>query len=285
MDAIRKKMQSLKTETDAMTQQANHHEKEAELANKRADKFDCEIRDLQKKIGNLEAKYDEVSEKFIQATTKEEEKEKDWKDKEDDVNNLSRRMLLVEDEVNRRESEMANMVMELCVTSRTADQIARRVKVLQSKTLTNEVLLEELDKDAKEAKMMCEDSEKKYGEIARRLGVMEDELKRALERAAIAEDKNINLEDQLRNVGENMKALEVAEEKALAREERFKEQIRSLVQRLKEADKRAEYGEMNITKLNIRIDEIEDEIVREKLKIKHVSDELSDTFDDMLNRY
>ena len=55
--------------------------------------------------------------------------------------------------------------------------------------------------------------------------------------------------------------------------------------RLKEADKRAEYSEMNITKLNIRIDDIEDEIVREKLKIKHVSDELSDTFDDMLTRY
>jgi chromosome segregation ATPase len=86
-------------------------------------------------------------------------------------------------------------------------------------------------------------------------------------------------------VGENMKQLEVAEERAMSREEKFKEHIRSLVQRLKEADKRAEYGEMNITKLNIRIDDIEDEIVREKLKIKHVSDELSDTFDDMLTRY
>ena len=45
---------------------------------------------------------------------------------------------------------------------------------------------------------------------------------------------------------------------------------------------RYEYGEMNITKLNHRIDDIEDEIYREKLKIKKVSDELSDTFDDML---
>ena len=93
------------------------------------------------------------------------------------------------------------------------------------------------------------------------------------------------LEEQLRAVGENMKQLEVSEEKALQREEKFKEQIRHVVMRLKEADKRAEYGEMNITKLNIRIDDIEDEIVREKLKIKHVSDELSDTFDDMLTRY
>ena len=36
---------------------------------------------------------------------------------------------------------------------------------------------------------------------------------------------------------------------------------------------------------NLRIDDIEDEIYREKLKIKKVSDELSDTFDDMLEHY
>ena len=48
---------------------------------------------------------------------------------------------------------------------------------------------------------------------------------------------------------------------------------------------RYEYGEMNITKLNQRIDDIEDEIYREKLKIKKVADELGETFDDMLAHY
>ena len=48
---------------------------------------------------------------------------------------------------------------------------------------------------------------------------------------------------------------------------------------------RYEYGEMNITKLNQRIDDIEDEIYREKLKIKKCSDELDDTFDDMIANY
>ena len=42
---------------------------------------------------------------------------------------------------------------------------------------------------------------------------------------------------------------------------------------------------MNITKLNHRIDDIEDEIYREKLKIKRTADELNDTFDDMMNHY
>ena len=285
MDAIRKKMQSLRTETDTMTAQADHLEKISAEANKKADKHDAEIRDLHKKIQSLETRYDEAAEKLIQVTTKEEEKDKEWKLAEEDVNNLNRRMLLVEEEVKRRDTELASCVMNICHRSKEADKIARQVKVLQSKTMTNEVLLEELDKEVKEAKFMHEDGDRKYVEIARRFGIMEEELKRALERAAMAEDKNFEIEEQLRSVGENMKQLEVAEEKAIQREERFKEQIRSLVMRLKDADKRAEYGEMTITKLNIRIDEIEDEIVREKLKVKKLSDELSDTFDDMLTRY
>lgn len=51
------------------------------------------------------------------------------------------------------------------------------------------------------------------------------------------------------------------------------------------AETRFEFGEMNITKLNQRIDDIEDEIYREKLKIKKVADELGETFDDMLSNY
>ena len=48
---------------------------------------------------------------------------------------------------------------------------------------------------------------------------------------------------------------------------------------------RFEYGEMNITKLNQKIDNIEDEIYREKLKIQKCADEMGDTFDDMLAHY
>ena len=42
---------------------------------------------------------------------------------------------------------------------------------------------------------------------------------------------------------------------------------------------------MNSNFFNLRIDDIEDEIYREKLKIKKVSDELNETFDDMLDHY
>merc|ERR1711879_567479 len=59
-------------------------------------------------------------------------------------------------------------------------------------------------------------------------------------------------------------------EKALEREEKLVEKILSLQNKYKVTEARFEYGEMNITKLNQRIDDIEDEIYREKLKIRSV---------------
>merc|ERR1712131_157091 len=102
------------------------------------------------------------------------------------------------------------------------------------------------------------------------MGVQESELKRGLERAELAEKNLKSIEEELETVGENMKQLEKSAEKALEREEKLVEKILSLQNKYKITEARFEYGEMNITKLNQRIDDIEDEIYREKLKIKSV---------------
>merc|ERR1711915_1018815 len=96
------------------------------------------------------------------------------------------------------------------------------------------------------------------------------ELKRGIERAELAEKNLKGVEDELDSVGENMKILENSAAKALEREEKLVEKILQLQHKYKAAEARFEYGEMNITKLNQRIDNIEDEIYREKLKIKNI---------------
>merc|ERR1712150_215398 len=99
-------------------------------------------------------------------------------------------------------------------------------------------------------------------------------------------EKNLKgIEEELESVGENMKQLEKSAEKALEREEKLVVKILNLQQKFKVTEARFEYGEMNITKLNQRIDDIEDEIYREKLKVKKCADDLNDTFDDMLANY
>ena len=65
----------------------------------------------------------------------------------------------------------------------------------------------------------------------------------------------------------------------------FQEQIKIINKRLKDTEAKSEYAEMNISKLHLRIDELEDEIIREKMKINALSNQLDDTFNEMLIKY
>ena len=96
------------------------------------------------------------------------------------------------------------------------------------------------------------------------------------------EKKLSDLEEELRVVGQNLQQLEVSEEKALQREENYQTQIQNLADLLKSAVDREESSTMNVQRLNIRIDQIEEDLLNEKLKIKAVSDDLDSTFTDML---
>ena len=103
---------------------------------------------------------------------------------------------------------------------------------------------------------MLEDSERKYEDISRKLGTLETELERTNERGEAVENKIISLEEELKVVGQNLQSLEVSEEKALAREENYQNQMRVLSDSLKMAENREENALMNIQRLNIRIDQV-----------------------------
>ena len=60
-----------------------------------------------------------------------------------------------------------------------------------------------------------------------------------------------------------------------------KSHLHFIMSRFKRAETRAENSEMNIQRLNIRIDQIEDELIHEKMKIKGVSDDVDGTFKQM----
>merc|ERR1719374_210468 len=191
----------------------------------------------------------------------------------------------MEEEAKKSEQSLADTVTKLAVTSKDADNVLKAVKVVESKCMNNEVAIEELDKNLRATIKMASDNEQKLDELSRKLGVQEAELKRGIERAELAENNLQSVEKELESVGENMKVLEKSSEKALEREEKLKDKILQIQHKFKAAEARFEYGEMNITKLNMKIDDIEDEIYREKLKIKKCSDELDETFDDMIANY
>jgi len=285
MDAIRKKMQSLKGETDGLYNTIKKFEDASAASNAVSDQCDCDIRDFGKKVHSLEIEFDETNDKMTKAIESLEEKEKSFKEVEGDVCALTRRIMLMEEEAKKSETNLADTVTKLALSSKEADGILKKVKIFESKCMNNEVTIEELDKNLRQTSKLASDNEQKLDELSRKLGVQEDELERAMARAELAENNLKGVEEELQNVGENMKSLEKSAEKATEREEKLLDKIYSLQSKYKAAEGRFEYGEMNISKLNQRIDDIEDEIYREKLKIKKVSDELGDTFDDMLAHY
>merc|ERR1712012_852009 len=148
---------------------------------------------------------------------------------EADVSALTRRIMLMEEEAKKSDETLASTITKLAVTSKEADNILKKVKVFESKCMNNEVTIEEYDKNLRQTTKMASDNEQKLDELTRKLGVQEDELRRALERAELAENKLKSIEEELQ-----------------------------IHQKYKVAEGRFEYGEMNITKLNQRIDDIED---------------------------
>merc|ERR1712234_39726 len=261
MDAIRKKMQSLKAETEGLYATIQKFEDDTKLYVARADQADCDLRDYGKKVQNFEIAFDETNDKLTKAIESLEEKEKSFKEVEGDVAALARRIMLMEEEAKKSEQNLAETVTKLAMNSKAADNVLKTIKVVENTCLNNEVTIEELDKNLRATAKMASDNEQKLDELSRKLGVQEAELKRAVERAEMAEAKLKGIEEKL------------------------VEKIYNLQSKYKTTEARFEYGEMNITKLNQRIDDIEDEIYREKLKIKKCSDELDDTFDDMIANY
>jgi len=285
MDAIRKKMQSMKTEIDEMYERVAEYERTTREYNKVSDSLDAELRDLSKKVQKFESRVEETMEALQASAATMESAENSFNDIDDDVNAQTRRIMLLEEECFIQVEKLANTVSKLAVMSKEADNIVKGCRHWENITMNNEAEIEDTDKATRNAKKIEDQSQMKYDNLARSLSMIEDELKRANERVKIAEERVKIIEQDLESIGENQVQLEKSEEKARKREEKYQEQIQLINSKLKQAESRFEYAEMNISKLHHKIDELEDDIIREKTKVNAVSMQLDDTFTEMLTKY
>merc|ERR1712241_1594314 len=120
-----------------------------------------------------------------------------------------------------------------------------------------------------------------YEEVVKKLAACDSDLEKAEERADTGEMKILELEEELRVVANNLKSLEVAEEKANQREKSYKEQIKALIAKLKQAEARAGFADKSVQKLQAEVDRLEDELVAEQEKYKAITEELEQTFAEM----
>merc|ERR1712107_174615 len=134
---------------------------ETKEANAKCDQHDCDIRDLGKKIQGYEVEFDETNDKLTKSLAALEEKEKNYKNAEEEVSALSRRIMLMEEEAKKADSTLAETVTKLAMASKEADGILKKVKHFENKTMRNEVEIEEADKNLRETSKMASDNEQK----------------------------------------------------------------------------------------------------------------------------
>jgi len=282
MDSIKKKMQSLANETSSAVNRFQKWEKEVTSINANADHLEDQVKAIQKKIQQTESAFDVTTEDLFNQTIKLEEMEKKAGNAEGQVGDLARRLMLMEEQAIRSEERLAISVTNLAKTSLMADKSLGDQNDIMNVCMKKSENNDDLEKQLKESLFTKTESENKYETLAQKLKIKESESERSNERADTIECKFIDIEDELKEVGAKQQALEVSEEKSLEKEEVLQKQIKELMTKLTNANARCENSEMDIGRLNVRIDKVEEDLVIEKMKIKQVSDDLNKCFDDML---
>merc|ERR1712126_121749 len=89
------------------------------------------------------------------------------------------------------------------------------------------------------AQKMAEDADRKYDDASKKMMQCEGSLEISDERASTGELKIVELEEELKVVANNLKSLEVSEDKANQRETYYKDEIKKLTGKLKQSVTRA----------------------------------------------
>ena len=165
-------------------------------------RFVFQVRNIQKKMQSLEGQFDTCTEQLFEVTLKLEVKEKNLANAEGESGSLSRRVLLIEEEVERSEERLARAITDLAKHSQRADCAIKMRQQLENNNSYNEEQCDKLETQLKEDKFTMAESERKYEDIARKLATMEGELERSNERCTMGEKKIIDLEEELK-VNEN----------------------------------------------------------------------------------
>merc|ERR1712061_312242 len=198
-----------------------------------------------------------------------------------------------EDEVAELVAKSRQLETELDLTNEKLGIVSLQLEEKEKALLAAEAEMNALNRRVQNLEEDLEKTEEKLVAANGKLdkaGTAADDSERAKkvfqnkkeeERADAGETKILELEEELRVVANNLKSLEVAEEKANQREKSYKEQIKNLTAKLKQAEARAEFADKSVQKLQKEVDRLEDELVSEQEKYKAITEELEQTFAEM----
>jgi len=271
----------MKVEKDNLCDRCDEVEQKMKESLLRRDKSEEEFTELTQKSKTLEIDLDKFAEKLEKQVMSQEAKEAQVLAAEAEFNRLNRRVQELEEDLEITEQKYVLAIQKYDKSATAADDSDRMAKVLQNRATEDEAKLVGLSDELKKAQHRAEEADKKYDEAQKKMVEAESKLEIDGERADVSEFKIIELEEELKVVANNLKSLEVSEDKANQREDFYKTEIKRLTGKLKQSETRAEFAEKSVVKLQKEVDRLEDELVGEQDKFKAITEELDATFAEM----
>uniref|UniRef100_A0A667YQY1 Tropomyosin 4a n=1 Tax=Myripristis murdjan TaxID=586833 RepID=A0A667YQY1_9TELE len=227
---------------------------------------------IKKKMQMLKLDKENAIDRAEQAETDKKAAEDKCKQLEEELLDLQKKLKQTEDELDKYSEGLKDAQEKLELSEKKATDVsAGGMKVIENRAMKDEEKMEIQEMQLKEAKHIAEEADRKYDEVRPVRGSV----------CASPHSKASDLEEELKNVTNNLKSLEAQSEKYSEKEDKYEEEIKVLSDKLKEAETRAEFAERTVAKLEKSIDDLEDELYAQKLKYKAISEELDHALNDM----
>lgn len=275
------KMNAMKSDTEQGLVKCRSTEEQLRVTERYADEAEHKITQLHRKIQAMSDDLDIAQEELNGKLKLGEQKDKIASEAEAEIAALNRRILLLEEDLERTSERLKTTTVQLGDASTMADGNERQRRGLETSTQVAEHGAYELELQLKESKMIMVEADRKFDEVTRKLAMAEADMGRTEQRCQDGEDKIVEIEEELRVMGSNLKSFEASDEKARHREDSYNNSIDTLQKRLKDAEARAEYAERSVHKLQDEVVRLEEDLIKEREAYNQVVVDLDGALDEL----
>merc|ERR1712173_232857 len=207
---------------------------------------------LEKGIANCEDELDTTLTNYISAQEKLESAQATATASELDVNALTRKIRLIQEESQRVDERYRETIAKVSEYEKNYEDNERERKRFETKSFAIEEKLELMVSELEEATRIAEEAERKCEEVLRKVKIVEGDLDRMNEKAEDFEQKISEYDTDLQEKSASLRKMEEKCGKNADQEDKLDNEQRSLVDQLKLAETNAEFGERTDEKLSYR---------------------------------
>ncbi|KAI0983125.1 hypothetical protein GJ496_002708 [Pomphorhynchus laevis] len=277
MESIRKKLSSMRQEKEDAIDVADKEEQKCKKIEEEVEKLEEEQVDILKKISITENEIVNATSQLNDLKNRLEAENAKAVECETQVTTLQKDLRDTEDEINRLEEKLAQANSLLNEASTVKDEGDRGCKALEQRKIQDSDRRNLLEMQLNDVKYSAQAADDNYADVAKKMEIIDMDLDNSEKLAREAEARLIELEEELLVCSNNMRSLEVSNEKRSKIESVAEEQIKDLRNKLQQAEDRVVAAESKTLELQKTVDRVEDEIALEKEKYKVISEDLEIT--------